>query len=47
MIYFDKECEPADDVVVLRILDSDILSSQKSGFIIGDDSARNLRVGFA
>lgn len=46
-IYFDREdCEPADDVVVLRTIDADVLSSAKSGFVVGDDSLRNLRVGF-
>ena len=47
MIHFDRDCEPADDIVVLRIIDSDTLSSKNSGFVIGDDSLRNLRVGFA
>ena len=47
MIYFDKECEPANDIVVLKILDNDTLSSKNSGFVIGDESLRNLRVGFA
>lgn len=47
MIHFDKDCEPANDIVVLRIIDSDTLSSKNSGFVIGDESLRNLRVGFA
>ena len=47
MIYFDKDCEPANDIVVLRIIDRDTMSSKNSGFVIGDDSLRNLRVGFA
>lgn len=47
MIHFDKDCEPASDIVVLKIIDGDILSSKNSGFVIGDDSLRNLRVGFA
>lgn len=47
MIYFDKDCEPANDIVVLKILDNDTLSSKNSGFVIGDESLRNLRVGFA
>lgn len=47
MIYFDKNCEPANDIVVLKILDNDTLSSKNTGFIIGDESLRNLRVGFA
>lgn len=47
MIYFDKDCEPANDIVVLKILDNDTLSSKSTGFIIGDESLRNLRVGFA
>ena len=47
MIHFDKDCEPANDIVVLRIIDRDTLSSKNSGFVIGDDSLRNLRVGFA
>lgn len=46
MIHFDKDCEPANDIVVLKVLDNDTLSSKGSGFIIGDDSMRNLRVGF-
>lgn len=46
MIHFDKDCEPANDIVVLKVLDNDTLSSKGSGFIIGDDSLRNLRVGF-
>jgi len=47
MIHFDKDCEPASDIVVLKIIDGDILSAKDSGFVIGDDSLRNLRVGFA
>ena len=47
MIHFDKDCEPASDIVVLKIIDGDILSSKDSGFVISDDSLRNLRVGFA
>ena len=47
MIHFDKECEPANDIVVLRIIDNDTLSSKSKGFVIGDESLRNLRVGFA
>ena len=47
MIYFDKDCEPANDIVVLKILDNDTLSSKNSRFVIGDESLRNLRVGFA
>ena len=47
MIHFDKDCEPANDIVVLRIIDNDILSSKGSGFVVGDDCLRNLRVGFA
>ena len=47
MIHFDKDCEPANDIVVLRIIDNDTLSSKSGGFVIGDDSLRNLRVGFA
>ena len=47
MIHFDRDCEPANDIVVLRIIDSDTLSSKNSGFVIGDESLRNLRVGFA
>ena len=46
MIHFDKDCEPANDIVVLRILDNDTLSSKDSGFVVGDDMLRNLRVGF-
>lgn len=46
MAYFDKDCEPANDVVVLKIVDNDTLSSKNRGFTIGDDSLRNLRVGF-
>lgn len=47
MIHFDKDCEPANDIVVLRILDNDTLSTKDSGFVVGDDCMRNLRVGFA
>lgn len=48
MIHFDNEnVVPASDCVVIKIHDSDTLSSKSSGFIIGDDSLRNLRVGFA
>ena len=47
MIHFDRDCEPASDIVVLRIIDNDTLSSKDRGFVIGDDSLRNLRVGFA
>lgn len=47
MIHFDRDCEPASDIVVLKIIDGDILSSKNSGFVISDDSLRNLRVGFA
>lgn len=47
MIHFDEDCEPANDIVVLRIIDNDTLSSKNGGFVIGDDSLRNLRVGFA
>ena len=46
MIYFDRDCEPANDVVVLKVVDNDVLSSKNTGFMIGDDSLRNLRVGF-
>ena len=46
MIHFDKDCEPANDIVVLKVLDNDTLSSKGGGFIIGDDTLRNLRVGF-
>lgn len=46
MIHFEKDCEPASDIVVLRIIDNDTLSSKSGGFVIGDDSLRNLRVGF-
>ena len=46
MIHFDRDCEPANDIVVLRVIDIDTLSSKKSGFVIGDDSLRNLRLGF-
>jgi co-chaperonin GroES (HSP10) len=47
MIHFDKDCEPANDIVVLKIIDNDTLSSKSGGFVIGDDTLRNLRVGFA
>ena len=47
MIHFDRDCEPASDIVVLRIIDSDTLSSKDKGFVIGDETLRNLRVGFA
>lgn len=47
MIHFDKDCEPANDIVVLRILEADTLSNKDSGFVVGDDCLRNLRVGFA
>lgn len=48
MIYFDnKNIEPASDCVVIRIKDNDTLSTKSSGFVIGDDTLRNLRVGFA
>ena len=47
MIHFDRDCEPASDIVVLRIIDRDTLSSKDSGFVIGDDTLRNLRLGFA
>ena len=46
MIYFDRDCEPANDIVVLKVMDNDVLSSKKTGFVIGDDSLRNLRIGF-
>ena len=46
MIYFDKECEPASDIVILDIIDNDTLSSKSTGFVVGDDVLRNLRVGF-
>jgi co-chaperonin GroES (HSP10) len=46
MIHFDRDCEPANDIVELRVIDIDTLSSKKSGFVIGDDSLRNLRLGF-
>lgn len=46
MIHFDRDCDPANDIVVLRVIDIDTLSSKKSGFVIGDDSLRNLRLGF-
>ena len=48
MIHFDNEnIEPASDCVVIRIKDNDTLSTKSSGFVIGDDTLRNLRVGFA
>ena len=48
MIHFDNEnIEPASDCVVIRIKDNDTLSTKSSGFVIGDDALRNLRVGFA
>ena len=47
MIHFEKDCEPASDIVVLRIIDNDTLSSKSGGFVIGDETLRNLRVGFA
>lgn len=47
MIHFEKDCEPASDIVVLKIIDSDTLSSKDKGFVIGDETLRNLRVGFA
>ena len=47
MIYFNRDCEPANDIVVIDILDNDTLSSKKGGFVIGDETLRNLRVGFA
>ena len=46
MIYFDKDCEPANDIVVLKVLDADVLSSKGTGFVVGDETLRNLRVGF-
>lgn len=46
MIHFDRECEPANDIVVLKVIDKDTLSSKSTGFVIGDDSLRNLRIGF-
>lgn len=46
MIYFDKDCEPASDIVILDIIDNDTLSSKSTGFVVGDDMLRNLRVGF-
>mgnify|MGYP003291737441 CR=1 FL=1 len=45
MIYFDKDCEPANDIVVLKIVDTDTLSSKSSGFVVGDEELRNMRVG--
>ena len=45
MIHFDMDCEPANDIVVLRILDNDTLSSKQGGFVIGDEVLRNLRIG--
>ena len=48
MIHFDNEnIEPASDCVVIKISDNDTLSSKSSGFVVGDDMLRNLRVGFA
>ena len=47
MIHFEKDCEPANDIVVLRIIDNDTLSTKDTGFVVGDDCLRNLRVGFA
>lgn len=47
MIHFDRDCEPASDIVVIRIIDNDTLSSKNGGFVIGDETLRNLRVGFA
>ena len=47
MIHFDKDCEPANDIAVLRILENDTLSTKDTGFVVGDDCLRNLRVGFA
>lgn len=48
MIYFNNEnLTPATDCVVIRITDSDTLASQSSGFVIGEESMRNMRVGFA
>ncbi len=47
MIHFDKDCEPASNIVLLDIIDNDTLSSKTGGFVVGDDSLRNLRVGFA
>lgn len=46
MIHFDKDCEPASDIVILDIIDNDTLSSKDTGFVVGDDMLRNLRVGF-
>lgn len=46
MIYFDKECEPANDIVVLKVIESDTITTKKDGFVIGDDMMRNMRVGF-
>lgn len=46
MIHFDKDCIPANDIVVLKMMDADVLSSKSSGFVVGDDALRNLRVGF-
>ena len=45
MIYFNRDCEPADDIVVLKVIERDMLSTG-SEFVIGDDTLRNLRVGF-
>ena len=48
MIHFDNEnLTPATDCVVIKIVDSDTLASQSSGFVIGEESMRNMRVGFA
>ena len=47
MIHFEKDCEPANDIAVLRILENDTLSTKDTGFVVGDDCLRNLRVGFA
>lgn len=48
MIHFDNEnLTPATDCVVIKITDSDTLASQSSGFVIGEESMRNMRVGFA
>lgn len=46
MIHFDKDCDPASDIVILDIIDNDTLSSKDTGFVVGDDMLRNLRVGF-
>lgn len=48
MIYFNNEnLTPATDCVVIKITDSDTLASQSSGFVISEESLRNMRVGFA